>query len=95
MVGHTEGFGAVASGLPPQRVDCSVGQRDPVSAADGHRRVERQAAVVDGDEGVADEQRPGFEVGPVQAKRFAFAHAGVDKQFVQFGERVVDQAALA
>jgi hypothetical protein len=47
-------------------------------------------AVVDGDEGVAEEQQPGFEVdvGPVQAERFAFAHAGADQQ-LEFGERVV------
>jgi hypothetical protein len=46
---------------------------------------------------VADEQEPGVEVdvGPVQAERFAFAHAGADEQFEQFCERVVDLVAVA
>ena len=76
-----EGFGAVASSAALQCLDGSRRQGDPVAAAGGLRFIENQAVVVDGNEGVADEQQMGVkaDVASVQAECFAFAHAGIDE----------------
>lgn len=72
-------------------------QGDPGAAVRSFGIAELGAGVVDGDQVAAYEEHAlvPIDVGPTQAQRLAFAHAGADHQLVQVGQQVVDVVAVA